>query len=293
MKGVTKSVLQFSIGFIMVLIVSALLAPWLYTFLPFKFDRILRRLIMIGTLVLVWGLFKQRRESLGRIGLGWREDSRRLLSSGFLSGLGIILLISAVQWVLGARVWQLDPNDLWHWIGLLLKAFGAGALIGLIEEFFFRGFLFITLKDLWDTKWSLVMTNLIYAFVHFFPGKKPFVDSTPTVFDSFRILGSFTSNFSGNPDLMVPLLGLFIFGLILSFCFLLSKSLYLPMGVHAGCVFGLKMTRRFIPDISEKMNLVTGGQKLYDGVLGLTVLALIALWLSGNLIRRPGPEKSL
>ena len=61
MREITKAVFKFLAGFVLVLAVSTLLAPWLYSFLPFKFDRILRRLIMIGTLGLVLWLMRERR----------------------------------------------------------------------------------------------------------------------------------------------------------------------------------------------------------------------------------------
>ena len=172
--NLSKQVLKFLIGFLGVLVVSAFLAPWLHTFLPFKFNRILRRLIMIGTLGLVFWFLRARRESLSRIGLGWRRGSPRFLAAGFLGGVLLVGVITLVQFGLGARFWQVHETDLGHWVGFFLKGFGAGLLIGTIEEFFFRGFLFLTLEELWTRKASLIVTNLIYALVHFFPIRKMF-----------------------------------------------------------------------------------------------------------------------
>jgi membrane protease YdiL (CAAX protease family) len=147
-------------------------------------------------------------------------------------------------------------------------------LIGLIEEFFFRGFLFLTLKDLWNTKGSLVVTNLIYALVHFFPKNRPFVGPEPRAWDSFRILGSMVPDL-GRTEILGAFLGLFLFGLLLSLAFLRTGSLFLPIGIHGGCVFALKMSPRFVPDISEKMGIWSGSKNLYDGIAGLVVLALL------------------
>ena len=170
MREITKSVLKFLIGFIIVLVVSALLAPWLYSFLPFKFHRILRRLIMIGTIGLVLWLMRQRRQSFGQMGLEWRRQiSPGHWGQGFLIGIILVGVMSIFQWALGARMWKLSDADGWHWIGFFIKGLTSGMLIGLIEEFFFRGFLFLTFKELWNTKASLIVTNIIYSFVHFFP----------------------------------------------------------------------------------------------------------------------------
>lgn len=291
MKPITRTVLQFVAGFLVVLAVSAVLAPWLYTFLPYKFDRILRRLIMIGTIALSLWLLRVRRESLGRMGLDWGSPARRLFGTGFLVGIFLVVLITLVQWGLGARIWRVHETDGWHWIGLFFKGFGAGVLIGAVEEFFFRGFLFLLLKDLWNTKGSLMVTNLIYALVHFFPKQKPVIGAEPTVMDSLRILGSFGSSFQGHPEVWAPVVGLFLFGLLLSFAFLRTGSLFLPIGIHSGCVFGLKMNRRFFPDLSERMGFLSGTKNLYDGIAGLTVLALFA-GILGFALRPRSRERS-
>jgi len=278
MREITKSVFKFLLGFVMVLVVSAVLTPWLFTFLPFKFDRILRRLIMVGTLLLVGWLAKERRESFGRLRLGWTKENLRLLGRGFLGGVFLVVVLTAVQWALGVRFWRLSGVDAWHWIGFFFKGMGAGLLIGLMEEFFFRGFLFLTFQDLWNTKVSLVVTNLIYALVHFFPKGHSSIGTHPTVMDSFHILAvAVTPSSEQLIAIALPVAGLFLFGLILSFVFFRTRSLFPAIGIHAGAIFGLKLNRRFAPEIAEKMNFFTGTKNLYDGAAGLTVLTLAAL----------------
>ena len=277
MREITRDVIRFLLGFVIILVVSALLAPWLHTFLPFKFDRILRRLIMIGTLFLVWGLVRSRRESLGRLGLGWGSRSFPQFGTGFLGGALLVAAITVIQWKMGVRFWKLSGVDLWHWIGFFIKGFGAGALIAVIEEFFFRGFLFLTLKDLWNNRASLVVTNLIYALVHFFPKGHFSMGAQPTAVDSFRLLRAAVMP---SPEIFLRIapavIGLFLFGVILSFLFLRTKSLYASIGLHAGAVFGLKLNRRFLPEISERMGLFSGTKNLYDGMAGMLTLAFFA-----------------
>jgi hypothetical protein len=282
MREITKTVLVFVIGFIGVLVLSAFLAPWLFTFLPFKFDRILRRCIMVGTLLLVgWVVWRRRRETVGRFGLEWSPARGRLLGRGFLAGLAIVALMTGLQWALGARLWRLDESGLGQWLGFLFKGLGAGILIGMIEEFFFRGFLFLTFKDLWNTPGSLFATNLIYALTHFFPKGKVLVEGAPTAWDSFRIYAAMFSPAWQAPEKLLGLAGLFLFGLILSFVFLRAGSLYPSIGIHAGAVFGLKTNGRFLSEVSEKFSLWSGGKALYDGIAGLVVLGLLT-FLAGR-----------
>ena len=286
MREITRSLLKFLLGFIVVLIVSALLTPWLHTFLPFKFDRILRRLIMIGALLLVWGLVRSHRESLKALGLERPKERLPFFGKGFLLGVGLVVLLSVVQWYFGARFWQLSNKGGWHWVGYFFKAFGAGILIGAIEEFFFRGFMFFMLRNLWNTPASLIVTNFIYALVHFFPKGRVFVGTHPTVWDSLRILASaVTPSSAALLEMLLPMAGLFLFGLILSFLFLRTRTLYTSMGVHAGAIFALKLNRRFLPEISDKMNFLSGTKNLYDGIAGLAILAIVT-FLTGLWARR-------
>ncbi|MBI4115437.1 MAG: CPBP family intramembrane metalloprotease [Candidatus Omnitrophica bacterium] len=280
MREISKTLLKFLIGFVVVVIISAFLAPLLYQILPFKFDRILRRLIMIGTVILMIGLVRARRESLGKLGLGWNDKSLPLMVKGFLGGMAFAIVVSLIQWGIGARIWRLHQTDVWHWIGLFLKGFGGGMLIGLIEECFFRGFLFVTLKDFWNTKGSLILTNVIYAVSHFFPKNKPIIGAEPTMWDSFRHIGAIAYSPWESPERIVAMLGLFLFGLLLSLVYLRAGTLFPSIGIHAGAVFSLKMNRRFIGDISEKMNMFSGSKNLYDGVVGLTILSITCLVLS-------------
>ena len=278
MKGMTRNALIFLLGFVVVLIVSAFLSPWLFTFLPFKFDRILRRLIMIGALLLVGWLIRVRRQNLLKMGLVWEPESPKFLGQGFLIGTGLVVLISLAQWALGARFWQVYHTDAGRWIGLFFKALAAGFTIGFIEEWFFRGFLFTTLKDLWNTKASIVVTNLVYALVHFFPKGKVFIGPHPTVADSFRVYSAAILVTKAQwLEVLPAMLGLWLFGVMLTFVMMRTGSLYRSIGVHAGAVFSLKLNRRFIPEIAPKLDIVSGSKNLYDGISGLIILVIAAI----------------
>ncbi len=289
MRPLTQTFFQFLAGLAGVVVLSAFLAPWVYHWMPFfKFDRILRRLIMVGALLLILGLLRARRGTLGELGLQRNAETFRLFAFGFLSGILLGFGLTLIQWALGARTGRIHETDLWHWIGLFSKGFGAGVLIGTIEEFFFRGFLFTMLKDLWNTRVSLGVTNLIYAMVHFFPKDKIILTAEPTVQDSFRILGAILPSFWQSPERILAVSGLFLFGLLLSLVFLQTKSLSPCMGIHAGAVFSLKMNRRFIPEISEKMGIFSGTKNLYDGFAGLALLLLLCIIL-GRKARLQNP----
>lgn len=291
MKEARKSVLKFLLGFLVVLIASAFLAPWIYAVFPYKFDRILRRLIMIGTILLGIWLVRERRESLGRIGLEWKEGSLKQGGSGFAFGVLLIILMTLIQWGIGVRMWKLYETDFGRWLGLFIKGFGAGILVGAIEEFFFRGFLFTVLADSWNRKGSFVLTNLIYALVHFFPKGKAVVGHAPNFVDSLRIYRALLPGSSEMLPILPAVAGLFLFGLLLSVFFMKKGSLFPCIGIHSGAIFALKLNRRFIPEISEKMTLLSGGKNLYDGIPGLVVLAAAVL-LAAKYLRPAHPAEN-
>ena len=59
-----KGFLKFIAIFASILIIAALLSPILYDFLPFKFERIFNRIVMIGTLLAIVIFVRVKKENL-------------------------------------------------------------------------------------------------------------------------------------------------------------------------------------------------------------------------------------
>ena len=97
MKGFLKFIAIFS-G---ILLVSAFLAPILYDFLPFKFERIFNRIVMIGTLLAIVIFVRVNKETFSRLGLMWKKASPALLVTGFLAGVLTLSATSALNVFLG------------------------------------------------------------------------------------------------------------------------------------------------------------------------------------------------
>ena len=281
-----KPFLKFLLVIFAILFLSVFLAPWLYTFLPYKFERIFNRLVMIFSLAAVFLFVRVKKSWLAGLGLAWSgKKSRREIAAGFLTGFLLLAIFLALKVFFKQAVWApaaMNPAALGlQAAGALFAAF----LIALIEEFFFRGFVFNTLHAHW--RWplllSLAATNLFYALTHFVTFYKPLVDKTPSWIDSLRLIGAPFMALGGIRQFWPEAAGLLIFGMILSRAALTARSLFPAIGLHAGCVFFVKLDGVFF-DFPERVNrLLFASGKFYDGVVGWLFLGLIGWMLEQRL----------
>lgn len=274
-----KGFLKFLAVFSAILLLSALLAPWLFTFLPYKFEKILNRLVMIFTLIAVILFVRVRRLRLTDFGLSWRHDSWRLFVTAFFAGFITLCLLTAMRMLAGETLWA-SHEWKWRWVLRILKYFGSAVLIATIEEFFFRGFIFSSLKDRFGGKIlpSMMLTSLFYSLVHFVSHKNPLIGGEPTFYDSLRLMAVPVTSLMDWRTIAPGAFGLFIFGLLLNELVVRTKSLYPAIGLHAGGVFFVKIDGFFV-DPLDTHPLLFGTNEMIDGLAGWISLVLLAFFL--------------
>jgi membrane protease YdiL (CAAX protease family) len=274
-----KGFLKFIAVFFGILLISAVLAPFLYTLLPYKFERIFNRLVMIFSLAALWFFLIGKKFSAKDYGLQWAgPDSRFYLAAGFLTGLSVLAVFSLVKVGVGQADW-LRPEGV-ELLAKLLSALGAGFLIAFIEEFFFRGFIYRTLcKWRWPLVLSVIATSAFYAIIHFVSFEKPFVDSTPSIVDGLRLVAAPFLSLLQFSRYWPEALGLFLFGIVLNHAAIKSGSLYPSIGLHAGCVLYVKADSLFLT-FFEKERIIYASGKFYDGLVGWAFLILMGVVLS-------------
>ncbi|MBN1688677.1 MAG: CPBP family intramembrane metalloprotease [Candidatus Omnitrophica bacterium] len=272
-----RSFLKFILIFSGILLVSAFLAPILFDFLPFKFEKIFNRIVMILTLLAIAFFVRFRREMFVKYGLVWQKDSLNLWARTFFVSIVLVGILVGTRVFMGHVLWAPREMTFFEWSFRILKVLGAALLIALIEEFFFRGYIYLSLRDRfrWPLFLSLVVTNLFYALIHFIGEDMPFIGPNPTVVDSFRLVMAPFSSLKDWPSFWPGAVGLFLLGLILSDLFIRSGSLYPSMGFHAGCVFFVKMDGLYVDFLNNK-SLLWGSSLVYDGVFGW--LFLVLMW---------------
>lgn len=279
-----KNFLKFVCVFGGILLLSAFLAPILYdffeTFHHYKFERIFNRLVMIGAIAAAVFFVRIKKESLVKFGLIWGSSSFRLLILGFLTGIGMLGIVATIEVLSGRAAFSIQDMNWAQWTGKIAAALGTGLLIGVMEEFFFRGFVFRSLQGLFKNKilLAVLVTTVFYSSVHFVGMKKIFVGSDPNFIDGLRLIGAPFVSLAAWPKFWPQAVGLFFFGLALNGAVCRSGSLYPAIGLHAGCVFFIRLDDLFM-EFQGGKSLFWGSKILYDGVAGWFILILAGLFL--------------
>ena len=281
-----KSFLKFLLVFGAILFLSAFLAPLLFRFLPFKFERIFNRLIMIFSITAAFFFVRIGRETFIRYGMDWRSDSFQLFGKGFGLGAFTLALLISAEVFAGAAAWSVKPFQAGLYAAVLSKALLTGVVVGLIEEFFFRGFIYSWIKDRWG--WpailSVGMTSVFYSLIHFVSRNRPFIGPHPEFMDSLKLMTAPFMAFQMWPELWPHALGLFLFGIVLNLTSIRTGSLYPSIGLHAGCVFFVKSDALFV-EFLDTGSRVWPGSAMVDGLAGwifLLFLGVAAVFLFKN-----------
>lgn len=270
-----KKFLTVLVSLAAAVLISAFLAPALYPLLPFKFEKILNRLLIISFFIVCFTSVRINRAFFEECGL--RLDKKVSFTywlTGFLTSFSILFFLILLEYKIGVLQFS-EPFSLGAL--LVLTSLFTGVTVGLVEEFFFRGFLFLNFKRLSNMGVSVVITSVIYSFVHFLKSGKPLVDTAPDMTDSFRVILSSLQVFSSWGTIWPAFIGLFLFGIVLNLVFIRTKSLFWVMGIHAGAVFLLKLISPFYTVNPQYSTLIFGERGFYSGILGWVFTCLIGL----------------
>lgn len=246
------------------------------------------RLIMIQFLgVAFWYYRKADKTNLKNVflnyGLKWQKNiSAKSLATGFLLGLSVLVLLMCVEVPLGARVLTLHVKS--HWPLQVIEYIFAAFIIGFLEEFFFRGMVFEKAKKV-SLSFAFLFTSSFYALIHFLKAKHVPVGETATIHDSFRVIVGLLEPLGDPIGILPGFIGLFLFGIILSYAYHRTHSLYHSIGLHAGTVFFLKIDGFFVHINEQAPILIYGDKNVYTGILGWIFIALIGVILHFILLR--------
>lgn len=304
-----KAFLKILSIFIVIIILTVFLAPFFYQILPmFKFTRIVNRIIqvLIVAAILIFGLkdkiplrecgldFRKWGKSLNDFGLeygvNFKQPWKRILLWGICSGFFAILFVTLFEVWFGPRSLR-SPLSLQDIIERFFKGALAGAGVGMAEEFIFRGFIFVNLERKMKTFWALILTSVLYSFVHFLDNGQVFVPSNPSAGEALLVLtGYFEPLVSHGREIIPEFFGLFLFGLALNAAFVRTRSLFFPIGIHAGAVFCIKFQNSFFRKGPEIYHPFFGGNPHYDGPFEWLVLAafIAVIYYVSLLVKKEG-----
>ncbi|WP_295542781.1 CPBP family intramembrane glutamic endopeptidase [uncultured Thiohalocapsa sp.] len=253
--------------------------------------RVMGRLAQLYILLGLWPFLKLLRLD-NRAALGFGIPRRRFLRDvalGWMLGVAILALLVWALLALRVRVPDVPADGLlWYMIEKAIAALIGGLLIGLLEELFFRGALYGAIRRRGGIRAAVVWSALLYALLHFM---KPHDLPAGVAFDWAGSWAMFAGVFTGLADWrhLDSMLALFLVGVFLALVRERSGHIAWGIGLHAGWVFVIQLSRR-LSDGNEAAAFayLTGD---YDGVIGLLAAAWIgvlalAFWGITGLWRR-------
>ena len=241
----------------------------------FDFESFFHRALLLGALIFIWPFLRWLRiKSVRDLGLDRTPRWLRDLALGFVISAGPVICCEIVLVQLGTY----SMRDNWSWEAVA-KVTMTAAVVPLIEESLFRGlFLGVLLRGL--RRWpAITLSAAIFSIIHFL--KAPDQTTTSVQWTSGFVSLAHAFDQFGEPMLVLAgFTTLFIIGLILADARLLTQSLWLPIGLHAGWILAssvfAKVARR------EVLALPWLGKNMLIGLVPLAVClvswALVRAW---------------
>jgi membrane protease YdiL (CAAX protease family) len=294
---VMPAYLKILLYLVTVFVVGALVAPpvfWLGQWLEaaglsvwlagFPFHRVLSRCIQVSALVLLWptlrwvGLRRPAELNL-QPNPSWRSD----LVAGVAMASGLVAML-AVFYVAGGFA-HLRPEPAWS--GLVRILLTAAAVSG-IEEVVFRGV--VLGLCLWSLPraGAIFVSTLFFVVVHFIkPSKTAMAPEAVGWSSGLAEALRFREGLPEGGLLIFGAASLFVAGWILGAAAVRTRSLWLPIGLHAGWIFSQQTSNLFLQTASASPSghLPWVGPSLVSGAVPTGILPLGVLVLTGLLVQ--------
>lgn len=253
------------------LILSSLVAPSLYVGLksfypelPWPYSRVFDRVAMVVAVAVF--VLRRKHYNIAEYKNDFREyrrygerNSLIPLTLGFFLSLGLSML--ALPFVVAEGDLQWSGHGAGDILFRFAKSIPAALLISIIEETFFRFFLFLSLRRFLPFFGAAVLSSLLYAVVHFIQPVKSWEFTELGISTGFSYLGLLLERFTQD-GLLEAALGLFLIGLVLCFTVERTRSILPAIGLHAGWVTTTKVIGRLV-DASAGFEYPAGAGRRY------------------------------
>ncbi len=287
-----KDAARLAAYFIAIVVIGALLAPILFwsaqalathgvfPFLAkYEFHRFFHRAILVAAVLLFWPLLRVSNvRGMADLGLAHNPRWARDVGGGVL--LSIIPLLLCAALLIALQVYSFRHVLVWPRLG---KVVLAAVTVPFIEEAFFRGIVLGVLLRTGRRSLSIAAVSALFAAVHFLKGseREPAIVTWTSGFES---IGDAFAGFGDLTMVVAAFATLFLIGCILGDARVLTRSLWLPIGLHAGWIFASGtfswMARR------QMVALPWLGNNLLVGIVPLGLAAvtwiLMRLWFKDD-----------
>jgi membrane protease YdiL (CAAX protease family) len=295
-----KSYQRLLIFILLVLGVTAVVSPWAATAWDLisgasaaaaedriPFSRFFDRFFMISGIVLFFSCRSLLKiDSLSQLGLSPRTRAASDVAVGLCFALGSMFALGFIMSTAG--VYEVFFRlSLGESVELYLKAILTGLTVGFLEEIFFRGIIFRGLLEDWKPLPAFLTANLFYSALHFVkPGEQYFLSGVEP-WAGLRHLFSTFAPFLEPTEIVPGMIGLLLIGIVLSYAFLRTGTLYLSIGLHAGWIISIKTVRLFGDYRRESLGWLFGSTdpKIVSGVVtwvGIILVGVAVYWITRN-----------
>ena len=242
----------------------------------YDFESYFHRALLVAALILFWPWIRSLKiRSREDLELDKNPRWPRDLAAGFLLSTlpllccGAILIATPIFSIRGAI----------NWTGVA-KMFLAAAFVPFIEEAFFRGLVLGTLLKSGRQTMSIFLTSALYSIVHFLKAPE---HTSPDVtwMSGFNSIAHAFGQFTDPLLVGAGFTTLFLVGWILAEARLLTRSLWLPIGLHAGWILTAGVFNKVA--LRQQMILPWLGKNLLVGLVPLAVAGLTWLLMHGWL----------
>jgi len=275
-----KDVIKLAAYFIATVVIGAILAPILFwsaqslaahrvfSFLGrYDFETFFHRALLLAAVLLLWPLLRVSRvRCLADLGLAPSSRWARDLCAGAVVSVVPLLFFGVL--LIALHIYAFRHSFAWLRFGKVLLA---SMTVPFIEETFFRGIVLGLLLRAGRKYIAIFAVSVIFAAVHFL--KAP--ERTSEIVTWTSGFSSIAHALDGIGDPMMvasALVTLFFIGLILADARLLTHSLWLSIGLHAGWIFGSGAFSRLARQQTLAFPWI--GKNMLVGVIPLGVAAL-------------------
>ncbi|HEV7402264.1 MAG TPA: CPBP family intramembrane glutamic endopeptidase [Chthoniobacteraceae bacterium] len=236
------------------------------------FQKIFHRMLLLAAVLLLRPAWRwMGGGSLRNVGLAPDPRARLHLAQGLLIGGGLVALMAGVY--VFCHIYHFKERLPWGALGQIALS---AAVVGMIEEWLFRGAIMGLFLRAMRPMPALAWTTFIFAALHFLrSGDDPGIGPVKW-YSALALLPKLFHPFAEPMMLLAGFATLFTLGWLLGYARLRTGALWMSIGLHAGVVFVkmgfAKFTRR------DELYLPWVGSELQIGVVPIAVL-LVGLYL--------------
>ncbi|MDR1591211.1 MAG: CPBP family intramembrane metalloprotease [Puniceicoccales bacterium] len=201
--------------------------------------------------------------------LGFGRKNFRLFFAFFVFGGLLVGGIFAIKMVFLNFRWEVLPAF------SLVRAFAGALLIGVLEEWLFRGIIFKFLLDEMRPSFAFILSAFIFAYFHFRPTYSLSAVREATFSDGFFCLYEVIfHSLAGISWFKFAII--FSLGYLLAAIYFRTGKLSAAMGFHGGIIFSLTIFKGSL--FFSGAHVFLGSNDLFDSPLALAVIILTIIF---------------